>query len=115
VPDVSRPSPGTTKGFCPCEWVEYIEFHCQFVAFEERGVEGVVWLLDTLAAHTEEAPSASNPLAWTELVRCVAEHNWKNPVVVARLAVEVESLFRCRRALSLLRERSGLPSSAVEA
>jgi hypothetical protein len=99
---------GTMNESCTCEWAEYVEFHCQIVAFEKRGVEGVVWLLDTLAAHAEEEPSAAHPLAWTELVRCVAEHNWRNPVAAARLAVEVESLFRARALTAVERPPSSL-------
>jgi hypothetical protein len=100
---------------CTCEWAECAEFHDRLVTLEQRGVEGVVWLLEVLAAYAEEEPSAAHPLAWTELVRCVAEHNWQNPLAVARLAAEVEALFRCRHDLSLLGERGGLPSWAMEA
>lgn len=81
---------------CPCEWAEHEAFHDRLLTFEERGIEGVVWLLDSLAAHAEEEPSPDHPLAWTELLRCVAEHNWQHPLAVARLAVEVQELFALR-------------------
>ena len=100
---------------CGCEWTAYTEFHREFVAFEKRGVAGVVWLLDTLAARTEQGADERCPLPWTELVRCVAEHHWRDPLSVARLAVEVQLLFRYRHELSVVEEAQGvIPSWAVE-
>ncbi len=112
---------------CGCALSERApELHDRLLQFEDDGLEGAMRLWDDFAAredHGFEEYSAEHldwvweQLFWVDFPDFVAEHNWRQPTVVAALARRIAAYFRSRleaeKSLRALREISDTAADAL--
>ncbi|MGH9177543.1 MAG: hypothetical protein ACRD0N_03180 [Acidimicrobiales bacterium] len=75
---------------CGCDFYSVNPaLHDELLAFEARGAAGVLWLLEYLDQTEDSLPLDGEPrwLSWRDFSETfVPEHNWSDPLVVARLS-----------------------------
>src|SRR5688572_14444931 len=99
---------------CQCTWLtmnDHYELaeqtHRDILSFEDRGLAGVIEVLEHVDMSTDcEMPSGIPPLYYYDFEGFVADHNWRDPVLVAQLAARInfdrrmlESAYRRREVL----------------
>jgi hypothetical protein len=64
--------------------------HWDILSFEDRGLTGVLEVLEHVDLSTDKALDSGIPtLYYWDVEGFVAEHNWRDPVLVARLAARI--------------------------
>jgi hypothetical protein len=92
---------------CPCSKLGRMSpaHHDWLLSYEERGLDGVIDLIDYLEA--EAGDEYHTGLMWMDFADFVALHNWREPAAVHRIARYIEGAIRGRRSCSTTARPSG--------